>query len=230
MEFKILIQLTETDKRILIALCLVLILVFVIIGLLGSLIIRTMRWQGKKCDTLVSDVVVYKIVTTPKQLKKYARKKNARYFLKQAWLPLLFVSLGAITLIIHNIVFKNWAYNPFNSNDGFGTLLFLWDFNDPDSYTTIFGLKVLAKWPPLYNQPHVTMDAIYSYIGVPLIIVGGIWYIVAAQAYLARTIRANKLSKQVFEKSLEGVNGNTFANANTNQAPVNQNISDNQNQ
>ena len=230
MEFKILIQLTETDKRILIALCLVLILVFVIIGLLGSLIIRTMRWQGKKCDTLVSDVVVYKIVTTPKQLKKYARKKNARYFLKQAWLPLLFVSLGAITLIIHNIVFKNWAYNPFNSNDGFGTLLFLWDFNDPDSYTTIFGLKVLAKWPPLYNQPHVTMDAIYSYIGVPLIIIGGIWYIVAAQAYLARTIRANKLSKQVFEKSLEGVNGNTFANANTNQAPINQNISDNQNQ
>ena len=81
MELNFLIQLTETDKRILIALCLVLILVFVLIGLMGSLIIRTMRWQGRKCDTLVSDVVVYKIVTTPKQLKKYARKKNSRYFL-----------------------------------------------------------------------------------------------------------------------------------------------------
>lgn len=231
MELNFLIQLTETDKRILIALCLVLILVFVLIGLMGSLIIRTMRWQGRKCDTLVSDVVVYKIVTTPKQLKKYARKKNGRYFLKQAWLPLLFVTLGAIALIIHNIVYKNWAYNPFNSNDGFGTLLFLWDFNDPDSYTTIFGLKVLAKWPPLYNQPHVTMDAIYSYIGVPLIIIGGLWYIVVAQAYLARTIRASKLCKQVFEKSLEGVNGNTFANVNPNPQPQeNQNINTDQNQ
>ena len=229
MDLKLLIQLTETDKRILIALCLVLILVFVIIGLLGSLIIRTMRWQGKKCDTLVSDVVVYKIVTTPKQLKKYARKKNSRYFLKQAWLPLLFVTLGALALIIHNIVFKNWAYNPFNSNDGFGTLLFLWDFNEADSYTTVFGLKVLAKWPPLYNQPHFVIDAIYSYIGVPLIIIGGIWYIVVAQAYLARTIRASKLSKQVFEKSLEGVNGNTFVNINP-QVNENQNISNEQKQ
>ena len=42
MELNFLIQLTETDKRILIALCLVLILVFVLIGLMGSLIIRTM--------------------------------------------------------------------------------------------------------------------------------------------------------------------------------------------
>ena len=229
MDLKILIQLTETDKRILIALLLVLILVFVLIGLLGSLIIRTMRWQGKKCDTLVSDVVVYKIVTTPKQLKKYARKKNARYFLKQAWIPLLLVTLGAVALIIRNIVFKNWAYNPFNSNDGFGTLLFLWNFNDPDSYTTVFGLKVLAKWPPLYNQPHINIDAIYSYIGVPLIIIGGIWYIVVAQAYLARTIRASKLCKQVFEKSLEGVNGNTFANPNP-QPGEPQNINMEQNQ
>ena len=209
MNLVFLIQLTETDKRILIALCLVLILVFVLIGLLGSLIIRTMKWQGKKCDTLVSDVVVYKIVTTPQQLKKYARKKNGRYFLKQAWIPILFIFIGAMTLVIHNIVTKNWAYNPFNSTDGFGTLLFLWDFKDPYSYTTIFGLKVLAKWPPLYNQPHFVMEGIYSYIAIPFLAIGSIWYLVVAQAYLARTIRMHKLSKQVFEKSLEGFNGNT---------------------
>ena len=47
----ILVQLSENDKRIIIAICLVLILVFVLIGLLGSLIIRTMKWQAKKCDT-----------------------------------------------------------------------------------------------------------------------------------------------------------------------------------
>ena len=59
------------------------------------------------------------------------------------------------------------------------------------------------------------MDAIYSYIAVPLLIIGGIWYIVVAQAYLARTIRASKLCKQVFEKSLDGFNQNT---------PIQQNI------
>ena len=64
----ILVQLTENDKRIIIALCLIIILLFVLIGLIGSLIIRVMKWQGKKCYTLVSDVVTNRIVTTPHQL------------------------------------------------------------------------------------------------------------------------------------------------------------------
>ena len=210
MNLVFLVQLTETDKRIIIALCFVFILVFVIIGLLGSLIIRTMKWQGKKCDTLVSDVVVNKIVKTPKQLMKYARKKNIRYFIKQAWIPFLLILIGTITLIIHNIVNKNWAYNPFNYNDGFATAFFIWDFKDPNIYTEVFGVKVLAKWPEiLLNEPHFEVAAIYSYIAVPLLVIGGIWYLVVAQAYLARTIRSYRLSKQVFEKSLEGFNGNT---------------------
>ena len=40
-------------------------------------------------------------------------------------------------------------------------------------------------------------------------VVGGTWYVVAAQAYLARTIRAIKLSKKVFEKSLDNFDQNT---------------------
>lgn len=205
----ILIQLTENDKRILIALLLVIILVFVLIGLLGSLIVRVMRWQGRKCDTLVSDVVTYRIVKHAKQLKKYARKKNARYFIKQAWIPILIIVLGALAILIHGIVTKNWLYNPFNKDDGFGTLLFIWDFNDADSYTVVFGLKVLAKWPPLISSPHFVVNAIYSYIAIPCFIVGGIWYFIAAQAYLARTIRAHALAKKVFEKSLENFDQNS---------------------
>ena len=209
MTFNFLIQLTETDKRILIALFLVLILVFVLIGLLGSLIIRTMKYQGKKCDTLVSDAVTWKVIKDPKHLRKYARKKNARHFLKQAWIPVLFIIIAVVTIVIHNIINKNWAYNPFNLEDGFGTLFFIWDFENPDVYTTVFGLKVLAKWPDLIRGPEPSLAAIYAYIAIPFFVVGVIWYLVVAQAYLARTIRAHRLSKQVFEKSLEGFNGNT---------------------
>lgn len=205
----ILIQLSENDKRIIIALCLILILVFVLIGLIGSLIVKTMKWQGKKCDTLVSDVVVNHIVTTPTQLRKYARKKNIRYFIKQAWLPIIFILSGALVLILHNIIFKDWSYNPFNADDGFGTLLFSWDFSNPDYYTEVFGIKILASWPALSNTPHFVLSALYSYLAVPLLLIGGIWYLVVAQAYLARTIRAIKLSKTVFEKSLDNFNQNT---------------------
>ena len=206
----LLIQLTENDKRIIFALCIAIILLFVLIGLLGSLVIRTMKWQGKKCDTLVSDVVTNHIVTTPHQLRMYAGKKNSRLFIKQAWIPVVLIIIGVLIIIIHNAVLNNWTYNPFNIDDGFGSLLFVWTvkYNDPEAYSVIFGIKFLVKFV-LINEPHFVAEALCSYFAVPLVVGGGLWYLVAAQAYLARTIRAIKLSKSVFEKSLEGYNQNT---------------------
>ena len=204
----LLIKLTENDKRIIIAIFLILILIFVLIGVIGSLIVRTMKWQGKKCDTLVSDVVTNHVVTTPFQLRLYARKKNSRYFIKQAWIPILLILAGVLTIIIRDAVKQDWAYNPFNINDGFGTLFFVWDFENAPR-TTIFGFTLISDWPPFANEPHFEQAAIISYIAVPLVIIGGIWYLVVAQAYLARTIRAYQLSKKVFEKSLDNFDQNT---------------------
>ena len=204
----LLIKLTENDKRIIIAIFLILILIFVLIGVIGSLIVRTMKWQGKKCDTLVSDVVTNHIVTTPFQLRLYARKKNSRYFIKQAWIPILLILVGVLTIIIRDAVKQDWTYNPFNINDGFGTLFFVWDFENAPR-TTIFGFTLISDWPPFANEPHFEQAAIISYIAVPLVIIGGIWYLGVAQAYLARTIRAYQLSKKVFEKSLDNFDQNT---------------------
>ena len=208
MNFNLLIKLTENDKRVIIALLFAIILLFVIIGLLGSLIIRVMKWQGKKCDTLVSDVVTNHIVKTPHQLRKYAAKKNIRHFIKQAWLPIIITIIGAATLVIRDAVLNDWSYNPFNMNTGFGSLFFVWDF------TTIIqtpetGAGIILSWPPLINEPHFSVDAIWCYVYITCMVVGGTWYVIAAQAYLARTIRAIKLSKKVFEKSLENFDQNT---------------------
>lgn len=203
-----LLKITENDKRVVIALLFIIIILFVVIGLLGSLIIRTMRWQGKKCDTLVSDVVTNHIVTTPHQLRVYAAKKNIRHFIKQAWIPIIIILVGVVTLIIRNAVMKDWSYNPFNIDDGFGSLFFVWDFSKiitaPES-----GVGILLNWPELINQPHFVVEAIPAYVVVSCAIVGGLWYLVVAQAYLARTLRAIKLSKKVFEKSLENFDQNT---------------------
>ena len=213
----LLIKLTENDKRVIIALLFAIILLFVIIGLLGSLIVRTMKWQSKKCDTLVSDVVTNHIVKTPHQLRKYAAKKNIRHFIKQAWIPIIIILVGVATICIRNAVVNDWSYDILNFNNGtenqggtgIGTLLFMWDFNDPDAYTTVWGIKVLAAWPKLINQPHFSVDAIWCYVYIACMVVGGTWYVIAAQAYLARTIRAVKLSKMVFEKSLDNFDQNT---------------------
>ena len=202
------LKITENDKRVIIALLFIIIILFVVIGLLGSLIIRTMKWQGKKCDTLVSDVVTNHIVKTPHQLRRYAAKKNIRHFIKQAWIPIIIIIVGVVTYIIRNAVKNDWTYNPFNINDGFGTLFFVWDFSNIIS-TPENGIGVLLNWPALINQPHFEVEAICSYVAVSFVIVGGLWYLVVAQAYLARTIRAVKLSKRVFEKSLDNFDQNT---------------------
>lgn len=208
MNLNLLFKFTENDKRILIALCFAIILLFVLCGFIGALIVRIMKWQGKKCDTLVSDVVTNHIVTSPAQLRKYAARKNARHFIKQAWIPILIILFGFIVLIIHNAVTKDWSYNPFNVETGFGTLLFTWDFKGAEK-VNFFGREIIANWPPLSNKPHLAVEALASYVIVPALVGGGLWYVVAAQAYLARTIRAVQLSKRVFEKSLEGFDQNT---------------------
>ena len=204
----LLIKLSENDKRIIIAIFLILILVFVLIGLIGSLIVRVMKWQGRKCDTLVSDVVTNNIVTTPLQLRLYARKKNTRYFIKQAWIPIILIIVGVLIIIIRNAIAQDWSYNPFSINNGFGTLFFVWDFKNAPT-TTIFGVTLISDWPGFANEPHLEAEAIPAYFAVPMLIVGACWYLVAAQAYLARTIKAYKLSKRLFEKNLDNYNQNT---------------------
>ena len=204
----VLLKITENDKRVIIALLFVIIICFVVIGLLGSLIVRTMKWQSKKCDTLVSDVVTNRIVTTPHQLRKYAAKKNVRYFIKQAWIPIIVTLVGVATLLIRDAVMKDFSYNPFNMETGFGSLFFVWDFSKiiqkPET-----GAGIILSWPVLVNSPHFVVEAIPAYVSLSFMFVGGAWYLVAAQAYLARTLRAMKLSKTVFEKSLENFNQNT---------------------
>ena len=54
-----------------------------------------------------------------------------------------------------------------------------------------------------------------------MIIGGGLWYLVAAQSYLARTIRAIKLSKSVFSSNLE--------NFSLNNVPIEQQQNPNEN-
>ena len=206
MDINLLIALSENDKRLILALLLVIILLFVLIGYIGLLITRVMRWQGKKLDTLVADVVVTRVITTKRHFRRYARIKNWRLFFKQSAIAMAIIITAVLFLVIRNAITKDWSYNVMNKENGFSTLLFLWDFNNPEYYTKVFGIKVLAKWPGLINKPHFVADAWVSYVFVPLITIGGCWYLWSLQSLIARTIRMYKLADTAFEKSLDGFN------------------------
>ena len=77
----ILLSLSESDKRLIFAILLGLVLVIFIIGYLGFLLTRLMKWQAKKMDSLVHDAVKLKVITDKNHLIKYGRKKNWNLFL-----------------------------------------------------------------------------------------------------------------------------------------------------
>lgn len=216
-----LIQLSESDKRLIFAFLLIFILLLVLLSTIGSLVVKSIKKQGKKIETSVYDVVVTRVVTDKKAFKKYAKKKNWRLFYKSSKIALIIMLISFVILMIRNFIF-GWDYNPFNKEDGFGTLLFLWDFSDPACYSEFFGIKLLAKWPPLINSPHFVIEAWAAYLFVPGMLVGLIWYLTAVQGLIARSLHIKKLSETLFEKNLSNYNQNEQL-LNTNQNQTNNN-------
>ena len=95
----LLISLSETDKRVIFVLLLLIIITLVIFGYIGLLITRVMRWQGRRVDQFTHDVVVTKVIDNKKDFVRYARKKNWVWFFKQAWKPLTIILLAFILLV-----------------------------------------------------------------------------------------------------------------------------------
>ena len=104
----ILVTLSDNDKRMIFSILLIVIILLVLIGFLGYLLFRIMKWQSRKMDTLIHDVVVNKVIIDKKHLVKYGRMKNWALFFKQAYIPILLILVGIIVLIIHNSIYNNW--------------------------------------------------------------------------------------------------------------------------
>ena len=207
----LLIKLTETDKRVLIAVLLLVVLIFVLIGFIGSVIVRVMKWQGRKIDTMCRDAVVARVVKDPKHFKRYARKKNHRAFFKESRVPLLILVVSGLTYFISCIVTKQWPYNIFDygvdnkGGYGFTTLFYIWNFEG--CFNKFFGITLLSQWPTkTFNVPHFSVDAIGSYIFALTFVVGALWYLLTVQRFIARLIRIIRLSDTIYSKSLENYN------------------------
>lgn len=203
MNFLIDFALNENDKRLLIILLFFLVFIFLIIGLIGTLIRLVTIKFGRRMDYEVHEAVVYRVISTPEQLKKYGNIKNNRYLIKSCVIPFL-IALGSLLLwIIYSTIYGIWARDYFGE---FSTMLFNFDWSNPDNYATLWGVTLLAKWPELASSPTWVAEYWGSYLLVPLWLTSIIWYAVVIQGYLARAVRLNKLSHSIFEKSLEDFN------------------------
>ena len=216
----ILISLTENDKRIIFALLIVVILVLALIGYLSYLLVKMIKWQGKKIETLTADAVNTRVVIDPRHLRRYGRKKNWALFFKQALPPIIIAIIGAIVLIIRNSIYNDFAYDIFSVENGFGSIFFTWKLSG-DMTGTEFDL-IRFNIIVVDNYPHFVLDAWASYISAPCFLVAGAWYFIVASSLLARTIHLQIVSRTKFEKEIQEIyktNNNPTPTTNQNPNP-----------
>lgn len=211
-----LLQFSENDKRFIFVLLLAVILVFVLISYIGSLIIRIMKVQGQRMEGYVSPVIKLRIITDKKKFKRYATKKNWIIFYKQARIPVLILLVSFLILVIRNS-FLGWNYNPFHEVEilevagepyehliSFSSILFIlkWDIVIKEGILNI---------PPIecVHTPEFLVQAIPSYLFVTGLVVGGIWYIIVIQSFIARQFHIQKIIDKHISDTLEGYNQGT---------------------
>ena len=198
-----LIKLTENDKRLIIVLLLVFILVFVVAGYIGLLVRKIMAKQAEQAEDMLHDVVEAGVITNENKLWRFGIRKNWRVFFRKSWIPFLIMLFASTLLLLYCIFSKNWSYNIWDYNkEGFNTLFYVHDWSvfyqaNPDGFA--------ITWPKLISSPHLSGEAWVSYIFVPSLIVGGTWFAFEVQGYIARSIKIYKLSRSAFRKKMEDV-------------------------
>ena len=203
----ILARLTDESRHLIIAFILLFVLVFVIMALIGKLVFKLMQWESKKADDLVHDVLVTGVITNERKLFFFGLRKNRRLLIKQAYIPVIIMAVGGFALLLYCLITMHWGFNPFGNNPyGFQTLLYHFDWEGAKG--DFFGLQVITKWPEVIQTPYFTWEALGSYIFVPCIVVGGVWFLLMCQAYMARSIRLFFVCKNAFRKTLDDYDPN----------------------
>lgn len=200
-----LVQLTEGDKRFLLFILVAFLLIFVIVGYLGLLVERIVKYQAKRAGIMLHDVVEAGVIDNPKSFLRFGFKKNNYLFYKQAIPPFLILLAAFLVLIIYFMIKGEWSINLFDHSiggEGFTTIMFLWDFAAAPR-DIFFGMEVISDWAPLMNTPHFEVNAIASYLFVPMFLVGAIWFLFITQGYIARFVKIVMLSKTVFSRTLD---------------------------
>ena len=193
------VKLSENTKRALIVLFLIFIILFVLIGYISLADQGAMKKQGSKADEMLSNVVKAEYFDKEKSFRKFAWKKNIKVFFLEARIPFLILLGSWIAYLLFCLFSGWWGYNPLNRTDGFATLFFEFGEWPKEKF---FGINLVSGWPPVVSKPHFEVKALFSYFFVPANLVGIVWFLLCTQAYIARSLRINKIARGIYRKKL----------------------------
>lgn len=201
----LLVQMSEKEKKLLITLTIVIILLFVLFGLIYESIRSLMRRQAKVVDSYMYELCKYKVITKPTDFVNYVFKRETK--------TLYCRCKNFLRLAILLFFFTIWYYSTFH-NGSFETIFTALDrltFSLNWTYTTIFNsITIIDNWPTIskYPNPLLTVDGYVVYISLLVSIWILFGLISSTIAFIARISRSKKVSVEVFAPNLDEVKFN----------------------
>ena len=218
--FMFLLKLTENDKRMILMFVLLIIAALSLLILLALLIEKIGKSQAKRIDTLMHDAVVTGVVTSKKQFIKVASKKNHIYFYRHARPAMWILTIWAVATVIFCFTFPNKTpleafvgiYTDYETF-GLATLFPIYDLSNP-IVTDFFGwFEIVTGYGEPISTPHFSINALFAYVSVPVMFVGGFMYMFQVEGLIARTIRIYRLAHKIYSKNLDNVKYNALSDA-----------------
>lgn len=196
---QLLVSLSESEKRVLLILFIVLTAAFLLFGLLVKGIRTWADGKGKAVDGYMYDFVKFGIIKTPSEFRKYVLKRETRFlYLNSRWmLRVLILSSVLFVLFVENFLDGNYQ-EPLNILE---RLLPVFDWPK----TEIFGMQIVSDWPTLIREPsaELTLKGYVTYVYALIVLYSLFKFMRVILIFDARIARSNKTSNTAFGKNLE---------------------------
>lgn len=201
-----LIQLTEKDKRILIALFIALIILFVLIAYIGQGIKSLMKKYSKGIDGYMHSLCSAKLVTNPREFRKQVWKKETKVLYHNTrWILRIFILFTGAFVAYSLIVKPGGEATPFAYVGEYLGKLFI-EFEWPKA--EFFGIKNFpVDWPYVARKSEVvfSLPSIVSYVMLIVWVVTFFGLLSSTLKFIARIHRGIEKSTEVFTRSLDDV-------------------------
>lgn len=195
----LLIKLSETEKRALIIIFIIVTFCFVLFGLIVKAIRNWMERKGRAVDSYMYDFVKYGIVKNSSEFRTYVTKRETRtLYLSSRWMFRILIAATVAFILIFNHFFEG-NFQIFL--DILGKLL-------PELHwptTSLFGMEIICDWPEVVRpiEVYTTFEGYVTYVYALVCIYSLGKLIHDILLYNARISRANKAAITAFGKNLD---------------------------
>jgi hypothetical protein len=192
------VRLSESDKKTLIVLVLIILFVVMIVGYIQKLVGYIMKNQGTTVDNQMYDILRTGVIQKKRIFVKEARRKSGIYFLKKAWIPFLLSVICIGSFIIYVYIYRGGDFTFFTDSWGLMMPNINWNVNE------FFSIRIPTDYPEF--ETYFAFDGSRDeYISLIFVIVSAIpltFYLVDCQAFIARSMRIRKLCNTYFSKDV----------------------------